>query len=93
MTRYLAIIDGSPGAYGVVVPDLPGCTSGGETIDQALRNAVEAVTLWVQDARADREEIPKPRPAEDLRNDSSVIDALAEGGVLGYVRSRPMRAD
>ena len=45
MARYVAIVDGTPGAYGVVVPDLPGCTSGGAAIDEALRNAVEAVTL------------------------------------------------
>jgi predicted RNase H-like HicB family nuclease len=98
MARYVAIVDGAPGAYGVVVPDLPGCTSGGETIDQALRNAVEAVTLWVEDARADREKIPKPRPAEKLRNDPDVIAALAEGGVLAYVplvldAARPVKAN
>ena len=39
MARYVAIVDGKPGAFGVVVPDLPGCTSGGLTIDSALRNA------------------------------------------------------
>jgi hypothetical protein len=27
MTRYVALLDGKPGAYGVVVPDLPGCTT------------------------------------------------------------------
>ena len=48
--RYIALVDGSAGAYGVVVPDLPGCTSAGPTTDEALRNAVEAVRLWVEDA-------------------------------------------
>ncbi len=67
MARYVAIVDGKPGAFGVVIPDLPGCTSGGATIDEALRNAVEAVTLWVEDARADGERIPKPRSPEKLR--------------------------
>ena len=27
--RYIALVDGNAGAYGVVVPDLPGCTSVG----------------------------------------------------------------
>ena len=45
MPLYVAFIDGKPGAYGVVVPDLPGCTSAAATADQALRNAVEAVRL------------------------------------------------
>lgn len=98
MSRYVAIVDGAPGAYGVVVPDLPGCTSGGATIDAALRNAVEAVTLWVEDARTDGERIPKPRPAEKLRRDPDVAAALDAGGVLAYVplvldASRPVKAN
>ncbi len=48
--RYVALIDGEAGAYGVIVPDLPGCTSGGAATDEALRNAVEAVRLWAEDA-------------------------------------------
>ncbi len=43
--RYIALVDGKAGAYGVVIPDLPGCTSAGSTTDEALREAVEAVRL------------------------------------------------
>lgn len=98
MARYVAIVDGKPGSFGVVVPDLPGCTSAGDTIDAALRNAVEAVTLWVEDARADGEKIPKARSAEKLRHDPEVAAALAEGGVLAYVplvldAGRPVKAN
>jgi predicted RNase H-like HicB family nuclease len=98
MSRYVALVDGKPGAYGVVVPDLPGCTSGGATVDAALRNAVEAVTLWVEDARADGEKIPTARTAEKLRNVPEVAAALAEGGVLAYVplvldAARPVKAN
>jgi predicted RNase H-like HicB family nuclease len=96
--RYVAIVDGKPGAFGVVVPDLPGCTSGGKTVDKALRNAVEAVTLWVEDARADGEKIPKPRSAEKLRRDPEVAAALTRGGILAYVplvldAARPVKAN
>ncbi|MBF0261233.1 MAG: type II toxin-antitoxin system HicB family antitoxin [Magnetococcales bacterium] len=31
-------------AYGVVVPDLPGCHSAGDTLEEALINAREAIT-------------------------------------------------
>ena len=98
MARYVALVDGKPGAFGVVVPDLPGCTSGGATVDDALRNAVEAVTLWVEDARADGEKIPKARSAEVLREDPEVAIALAHGGILAYVplvldAGRPVKAN
>ena len=98
MARYVALVDGKPGAFGVVVPDLPGSTSGGVTVDAALRNAVEAATLWVEDARADGEKIPKARSAETLRDDPEVAIALAHGGILTYVplvldAGRPVKAN
>jgi len=85
MTQYVALIDGQQGAYGVVVPDLPGCTSAGNTIDEARRNAIEAVRLWMEDAEADGEELPRPRTLEVLRKDPEVAAALAEGAALTIV--------
>src|SRR5665213_2564640 len=35
-------------AYGVVVPDLPGCFSAGDTLDEALVNSREAILLHVE---------------------------------------------
>jgi predicted RNase H-like HicB family nuclease len=98
MTRYVALLDGEAGAYGVTVPDLPGCTSGGATTDEALRNAVEAVRLWAEDAIADGEELPTPRPAEALRADPEIAAALAEGAALAVVpllldAGRPAKAN
>ena len=58
----------------------------------------EAVTLWVEDARADGEKVPIPRPAEKLRSDPDVATAMADGGVLAYVplvldAARPVKAN
>jgi predicted RNase H-like HicB family nuclease len=96
--RYIALVDGKAGAYGVVVPDLPGCTSAGPTTDDALRNAVEAVRLWAEDAIDDGETLPPPRSVEALRADPEVSAALAEGSVLATVpllldAGRPVRAN
>jgi predicted RNase H-like HicB family nuclease len=85
MTQYVALIDGQQGAYGVVVPDLPGCTSAGSTIDEARRNAIEAIRLWIEDAKADGETLPSPRSLEVLRKDPEVAAALAEGAALTIV--------
>ena len=87
--RYVALIDGKPGAYGVVVPDLPGCTSAAATTDQALRRAVEAVRLWVEDAVADGEKLPKPRSAEAAPRSGSCGSARARRGAR--VRAAPAR--
>lgn len=85
MARYVALLDGKAGAYGVTVPDLPGCTSGGSTTDEALRNAVEALRLWAEDSIAEGEALPQPRSAEILRTDPEIMGAIAEGAALAIV--------
>ena len=47
-------------AYGVVVPDLPGCFSAGDTLDGAMENAKEAIELWLEVAIDDGMAIPEP---------------------------------
>jgi len=54
-------------AYGVVVPDLPGCFSAGDTLDEALSAAEEAVAGWI-DAKLDSGgTIPAPSALDDIR--------------------------
>ena len=94
----MALLDGKAGAYGLTVPDLPGCTSGGSTTDEALRNAVEAVRLWAEDATADGEALPQPRSVETLRSDPGIAEAIAEGAALAIVpllldTGRPAKAN
>ena len=48
-------------AYGVVVPDLPGCFSAGDTLDEALNNAREAIELWLETVIDDGGAVPEPR--------------------------------
>lgn len=46
---YPVWIDKEPSSdYGVVVPDLPGCVSAGETIDEAIEMVREAIELHVE---------------------------------------------
>jgi predicted RNase H-like HicB family nuclease len=55
-------------AYGVVVPDLPGCFSAGDTLDEALSNAREAILLHLEGLLDDGQSFPKPSNIQQLRN-------------------------
>ncbi len=75
-------------AYGVVVPDLPGCFSAGDTLDEAISGAEEAVAAWIDAALDAGEAIPAP----------SGIDALAAdpayaGWILAAVTVDPALLD
>lgn len=49
-------------AWGVVVPDLPGCFSAGDTIDEAVENVREAIELYCEVLAEDGKEIPPAQP-------------------------------
>lgn len=54
-------------AFGVVVPDLPGCFSAGDTLDEAMAGAEEAIALWI-DATIDAgDAIPTPSSLDAVR--------------------------
>ena len=46
------------GGYTVLVPSLPGCVTFGETIDQAVEMAREAIELYIESLREAKEDIP-----------------------------------
>ena len=54
-------------AYGVAVPDLPGCFSAGDTLDEAITNAQEAILLHLEDATDSSRAPPVASALEALR--------------------------
>ncbi len=51
MSRFTVLLtpDLESGGYTVTVPALPGCVTDGETIEDALHRAEEAIALYLQD--------------------------------------------
>lgn len=74
--RYPVVIE--PGdrrhAFGVVVPDLPGCFSAGDTLDQALDNVSEAIELWLETVIDDGGAVPEPRSITEHRANPEFAD-------------------
>lgn len=54
-------------AFGVVVPDLPGCFSAGDTVEEAMAAAEEAIAAWIETALDTGQDIPQPSSVEVLR--------------------------
>ena len=78
MTQYVAIVEDEEGkAVGVWFPDLPGCVSAGDTLDEAMQNAAEALEVWAEAMIESGQEIPPPRSLTDLKADSDVAPDLA----------------
>lgn len=74
-------------AYGVVVPDLPGCFSAGDTLEQAFDNAREAIEAHCELLAEDGRDIPAPRPMAEHQADPDLkgwIWAMVEVPVERY---------
>ncbi len=57
--NYRVILRKEPeGGYTVIVPALPGCVTYGETIEEAIKMAKEAIELYVESLKAHNEEVP-----------------------------------
>lgn len=71
-------------AYGVVVPDLPGCFSAGDTLDEAFENAKEAIAGWIELEIDEGHPIPKASSLDEI----SKMDEF-KGWYLGVVEVSP----
>jgi predicted RNase H-like HicB family nuclease len=76
-------------AWGVLVPDLPGCFSAGDTLEEALVQAEDAVTAWLETALDKGQAIPAPSSIEALR----VAHSELQGWLWALVKVDPAMLD
>ena len=93
MRYYHGVVHKEEGsAFGVHFPDLPGCFSAADRIEDVIPNAVEALSLWFEDGDGD----VVPSPVESIRE--LAAEDLAEGAFLVMVpwigrNSKPARVN
>jgi len=61
MIQYQAKIYKDGDSYSVEFPDLPGCFSMGRDLEEAKEMAKEALSLYLEEAKNPKWEIPKPK--------------------------------
>jgi predicted RNase H-like HicB family nuclease len=80
MPHYVAIVEdaGPDKAVGIWFPDLPGCFSAGDDVDEALGNAEEALTLYAEAEAKEGRSVPLPRTLTALREDPAAASDLQD---------------
>lgn len=81
MAVYLGLVEKEPGSsYGVSFPDFPGCITAGDTLDEALKNASDALGFHLRSMMKDGDPIPEPSSVElilaDPENAGLVVIAV-----------------
>ena len=63
--RYAIVIEGEPGNYSAYVPDLPGCVTIGETVEETRREMKEAIRFHIEGLVEDNLPVPEPTSVVD----------------------------
>ncbi len=63
MRRYTIILEPDPeeGGFTVIVPALPGCVTQGETVEQCIERAKEAIEGYIESLEAQGESVPEEK--------------------------------
>jgi predicted RNase H-like HicB family nuclease len=93
MRYYHGVVHKEEGsAFGVHFPDLPGCFSAADRVEDVIPNATEALSLWFED----EDSSVAPSPVESIREQAK--EDLSEGAFLVMVpwigrNSKPARVN
>jgi predicted RNase H-like HicB family nuclease len=83
--RYIALIHKDADSdYGVMIPDVPGCYSAGATLDEAIENAVEALSGHVRMLETDGETVASPRSIDQILADPTLAEER-KGAIISAV--------
>lgn len=80
MVRYPAVLDGVKGAYGLVIPDIPGAYAMGATVEEVLADAEDMLPEFVELVKTRGGSIAPPRDIGNL--------TLEPGETVVYVTLR-----
>ncbi|MFO7774606.1 MAG: type II toxin-antitoxin system HicB family antitoxin [Candidatus Hydrogenedentota bacterium] len=67
LTYTIVLEPAEEGGYNVSVPALPGCFTQGDTYEEALAMAEDAITLWLETLAADGQPIPQEESEPEVR--------------------------
>jgi predicted RNase H-like HicB family nuclease len=72
-------------SYGVSFPDVPGCISAGDTFEEAIDNASQALAGHLAIMESDGDPIPHARSLEELKQDAAFVDDSKDAVVASIV--------
>jgi predicted RNase H-like HicB family nuclease len=81
--QYIAVVEKDPdSAFGVWFPDVEGCFSAGDTLDEASSNAAAALRQHVEALESAGRPVPTARPTDEVMRDKDVRKSVSKGAIL-----------
>ncbi len=92
-TYFMFVHDGDGKGLWCEFPDLPGCMTDGDSLDDLMKNAADALESWLASVRESGEDLPEASDAEKLKAKADACESpvLFAVPVTGYLPSAPAR--
>jgi predicted RNase H-like HicB family nuclease len=89
--RYVAVVEKeTDSAFGVWFPDVEGCFSAGETLEEAVANAAAALRQHTEALESAGRRLPAARNVDDVLRDRDVKASIKRGGSCLRFHCSPM---
>jgi predicted RNase H-like HicB family nuclease len=79
MTHFIGVLEGGEDVWSVWFPDVIGCVGAGPTPEDAVQDAMSALSVIAELTLADGDALPKPRNQLQLLKEPWVAEAVAKG--------------
>jgi predicted RNase H-like HicB family nuclease len=81
--QYVAVIEKEPdSAFGVWFPDVEGCFSAGDTLEEAVANAAAALRQHTEALESAGRHLPAARTVNEVLHDEDVRATVKDGALL-----------
>jgi predicted RNase H-like HicB family nuclease len=81
---YPAVFSPEDSGYSVEFPDLPGCCTCGDSLEESLSMAKDALSLFLVELEDEKQDIPEPSPIQSLSLEGNRFASLINADTAIY---------
>lgn len=89
---YAATLHKEADGYSIWIDDIPGCVTQGDSLSEAIENIKEAIGLYYEDCKQNKENLPVPSAPETIRHDNGETVVVVEFDPVEYMKKHNNKA-
>jgi len=89
---YPAIFETEDNGFSVYFPDLQGCNSCGDTLEEAYQMAAESLGLMISYLRDEKKELPAPSNPTNIKVEGNQVIVIVELDYMEYLKKHESKA-
>ncbi len=89
---YAATLHKETDGYSIWIDDIPGCVTQGDSLHEAIESIKEAIGLYYEDYKQNKENLPVPSAPETIHHDNGETVVVVEFDPVEYMKKHNNKA-